>query len=146
MYLRNQSKQMIERARRRLEIEIEANGIMMHWKEPVYAPDGMGGQLMIAENKHKVKGIIVTTRNGGGSNMSMPDSGRKEPGTHTLTILYDKRIRPEYLTEFYTDDNKQYRVVSVTNVDNLNLYYTIELKYTQAKMKGYRDGERSTKN
>lgn len=137
MFLKNQTKQTIERSRRALERQIEANGVKLFWSEIQYESDGMNGKRMVGEKRRHVKGIIVTASGRQGSNMNMTDSGRKNAGTHTLTILYDKCIKPEYLTEFCTEDNKQYRVVSVENVDNLDLYYSITLIYTENRMEGY---------
>lgn len=137
MFHKHHRKQEIERSRRMLTTQIEANGIELFWKEPQYKSDGMNGQLKVGDCEKCVKGILVTASGRQGSNMNMTDSGRKNPGTHTLTILYDECLRPEYLTEFYTRDNKQYRVVDVENVDNLNLYFSITLIHTNAKMKGY---------
>lgn len=136
MNLRNRTKQRAEQARRRLLSEIEANGITVHWKEPIYEPDGMNGYIKVRENKRTVRGILINAV-GGSDNMSMTDSGRKEVGTHTLVILFDKCIRPEYLTEFYTHDNEQYRIVNVQDENNLHVAYNISCIHTPKRLEGY---------
>lgn len=133
--LKQQTKQRVDQARRRLIRKIEECGITVHWKEPIYKSDGMNGYTKVGEETRKVKGIL--TNESGQGNMTMTDSGRKESGTHTLVILYCKDIKPEYLTYFYTDDNQQYRVVETKDINNLHLAYTISLIHTKKEMSGY---------
>lgn len=139
MFLRNQAEQKIQRARRQLAFQIESYGVWLHFYESVYTSDGMNGKLQSGSKKKTVKGIITATGQSGGD-MNKTDSGRKRSQTHTLTLLYDKHHRPEYWSEFWTHDNKQYKVVSCDNVDNADLYFSIGLKYTDAYMEGYYDG------
>lgn len=124
-----------------LAFQIKADGIDIEWKEPIYKSDGMNGRIQIGEHKRKIRGILVNENAAQGSNMAAEDSGRKNHGSHKLTILFEPWIRPEYLTEFYTKDKKQYRIVEVVNVDNLDLYYSITCIQTNVKMKGYKNHE-----
>lgn len=137
--LRMQTKQRIEQARRRLIYELEANGIDIELRMPIYKSDGMNGKIKEKEEKINVRGILATY-NGGSGNMNMTDSGRKQTGTHKLTILYSEKVRPEYLTEFYTKDNQQYRVVDIQNVNNFNIAFSIECIHTYKRMEGYENG------
>lgn len=141
---RNTRKQYVLRARRRLALEIERNGIYLKANVPAYEPDGMNGYYNVGNKDVKIKGIIVnSSANSTGSEMSTDDAKRLYSDTHNMIILYDPCLRLEYNTIFYTEDNRQYKVVKVENVDNLDLYYQVALKYTNNHMKGYNsNGER----
>lgn len=144
MRIRAQREHQVMRAARRLRAQIERNGIDIDVSLPQYKSDGANGKVLQGYKNHCIKGILVNASEATAqTNMNMSDSGRKDPASHTLIVLYNKHVDLKYMSEFKVKDNRAYRVTLIENVDNLDLYYRITCKPTRQVMEGYDNGRRN---
>lgn len=126
-------------ARIQLEWQLNHYGQKYTLFEPLYTSDGANGKLQSGEKRHEVKAIFV---NGSvsGRQMQTDDGYRRRGGsavTPYLLVLYDKKIRPEYLTKTWGQDGRVYEIVDWNNVDSLNVYWRFALRSTEKYMERY---------
>lgn len=141
MRLRAQRQQHVLRAARRLRAQIERNGIDIDINIPKYKSDGANGRVLQGYEHHCIKGILINASNATTqTNMSISDSGRKDPSSHTLIVMHHTHVPIQYMSEFAVKDNRSYRVTLIENVDNMDLYYRITCLPTRQVMEGYKDG------
>lgn len=127
--------QQTEMFRQRIKRDIARNGIWISLPVPVYKDDGMNGRILVRNDIKKVKGIITSNSNNT-KEMLQSDAGRRGPGQYLLTILYDPCLCLEYNTLFVVG-NKQYKILHIDNVNNMDIVYQIDLAYTNRHMEGY---------
>lgn len=133
----NQVKQQVYVAYKRLEIEIKRIGKKYTFKQDLFDDDGMNGKIPSGQIKKKIRGILQNTN---GTGMSVTESGRTYNQTHTFVCLFDKCVM--YADTFYSKNGKQYRVLKVENVGELDLYLMVSCRETDAHLERYDNNAR----
>lgn len=128
-------EQHVEMLKRRTAHQFARNGVYVVLHVPVYRDDNLGGRILTDKKDIKVQGII-TKASSGKSEMIANDAGKRGANEYILTILYDPCLEIEYNTHV-TYGNKQYKILTVDNVAEMNVVYQIRMSSVPKHMEGY---------
>lgn len=132
--IENLTKFNCNRVKRRLQVENKKLGTFITIKRIKYKSDGMNGYVKDGEvSIFNGKAIFTKTAS---ANEVIAEGGRKITVTGNLIIPFDEDINI-IKGDYFEYDKRKYYIADCVNVNNLNVYFYVNLVGSLDELNGY---------
>lgn len=122
------------RMRRRIEVEVRKLGTEIYIERDKYEPDGLNGfNKKGTENVFKGKAVLLKTAS---ANEVIAEGGRKVTVTANLIIPFVDSLKINK-GDYFTFEDRTYYVYDCVNVNNLDVYFYVNLVGSLNELNGY---------
>lgn len=138
MEARNLSQHNLYKARKSVKAEVNKLGEQRVFYRPKYIPDGMNGATRDTDGDTIIADKMSMLINLSSSNVTevTVEGGRKYDITANCIVPYEEGLVFQRF-DWFEDSRNVYEVIGAVNVDELNVYWLLQLSVVPKEVNGY---------